>query len=186
MNKKLLYVSAVLALLFSPQNVIYTYAENVTQTEGHHDVFDAETFFLLHAFSCHDILQRIRAGDIETKKLHKNFIENFYEQVEFILDKSMRKDYRVESEGWLDTPEFKKFVEDVESVKNVKMLVNSKILEYDQKIKSAVNDRFLKEKKKALDTLKKLKDLIKVDGADVEKFIPTVLEVYDELFHRKN
>ena len=186
MNKKLLYVSAALALLVSPQSVMYTYANDVAQAEGHPDVFDAETFYLLHAFSCHDILQRIRAGDIKTKKLYENFIKNFYETVEFILARTAQKDYRVESEGMMNTQEFKKFVEDVKSVKNVRMIVDSKILEYEQKIQNAVNDKFLEEKKKSIDTLKKLKNYIKVDGADVEKFIPTVLEVYDELFNTKN
>lgn len=186
MNKKLLYVSAVLALLISPQNVMYTYAETVTQTEGHPDVFDAKTFYLIHAFSFHDILQKIRACDIETKKLYENFIENFYKNVEFVLARVEQKDYSVESEGLMNTPEFKKFVEDVKSVGDVRMLVDSKILEYEQKIQNAVNDKFLEEKKKSLETLKKLKEHIKVDGADVEKFIPTVLEVYDELFHTKN
>ncbi len=186
MNKKLLYVSAVLALLVSPQSVMYTYANDVAQAEGHPDVFDAETFYLLHAFSYHDILQKIMEGDIETKKLYENFIEKFYETVEFILARTEQKDYSVESEGIMDTPEFKKFIEDVKSVKDVRTLVDSKILEYEQKIQNAVNDKFLEEKKKSIDTLKKLKDHIKVDGADVEKFIPTVLEVYDELFYTKN
>lgn len=183
MDKKLLYLSVALSLL-CPTNNFCTYAQNITGTELHSGIYDAKTFYLMHAFAFHTILQKIKIGDIETKKLYKDFVENFYKDVEFILEKAQQKDYKLESEGHIYTPEFKKFAEDIESVKNVRNLVDSKILAYEQNIQET--DKLLEEKKKSIKTLNKLRKYIKVDGADVEKFIPTVIEVYDELFYKKD